>query len=310
LKFLGSDRVELRIIQSESVQKVEKFIGLGQARYFPRRLIETIQNTAFHLQVGFHIVVCGLDILMAEPQGDDRHIHPGLQQVHDCLALRKATDFVLSVSDGKTASNEATIVSVDDIQKDTGFRFGKNKFFCPELDTINRCAYADYQRDKVYLRTSPAMRKSNSRKQRAEKRTLKVNKEEEFKKPAKCPNCGASQIHSWGRHMNRKIILDLRFTTAGVKRWVVRLSTKRYKCWICKETFLADGYPIGGSHLGHALSSWSIYHHVALRQSYDDITLSVGELFGMPIDNLLSRAKPQMAERVRSLWRPESRGNV
>ncbi len=61
--------------------------------------------------------------------------------------------------------------------KETGFRFGKNEFFCPELEPINRCAYSDYQRDKVYLRTSPAVRESLRRKQRADKRKLKVNEE-------------------------------------------------------------------------------------------------------------------------------------
>ena len=77
------------------------------------------------------------------------------------------------------------MASAEDIQKETGFRFGKNEFFCPELEAINRCAYSDYQRDRVYLRTSPAMRKSLRRKQRADKRSHKVNEEVDCKKPEK-----------------------------------------------------------------------------------------------------------------------------
>ena len=80
-----------------------------------------------------------------------------------------------------------------------GFRFGKTEFFCPELAQINKCAYSDYQRDKVYLRTSPALRKSLRRKQRAEKRRPKVNEEVECGRPEQCPECGGKQLYSKGR---------------------------------------------------------------------------------------------------------------
>ncbi len=186
----------------------------------------------------------------------------------DCVALRRVTEFVLSVSDGAAAGPGPTVASAEDIRKETGFRFGKQEFFCPELETINRCAYSDYQRDKIYLRTSPAMRKSLRRKQRAEKRSLKVNKVDEGQRPEKCPECGGMRLHSWGRYVNKKLIFDLKITPVGVKRWIVQYCSRRYKCWSCQETFLAEGYPAAGSHFGNALSSWAIYHHVALRQSY------------------------------------------
>jgi predicted RecB family nuclease len=211
--------------------------------------------------------------------------------LEDCLALRRVTEFVLSVC-----------AEAEYIQKETGFRFGKNEFFCPELEAINRCAYSDYQRDKVYLRTSPAMRKSLRRKQRTGKRRLKVNERVECQTPEKCPKCGGMQVRGWGPYSNQKLVYDLRYTAAGVKRWVIQYCTRRYKCRNCKGTFFADGYPIGGSHIGNDLSSWAIYHHVALRQSHEDITSSINDIFGFSFGKVLSRIKPRMAEEHRTTY--------
>src|SRR5207245_6989126 len=113
--------------------------------------------------------------------------------LEDCLALRRITEFVLSVCAGAESGDGPAVASTEDLQKETGFRFGKNEFFCPELEAINRCAYSDYQRDKVYLRTSSAMRKSLRRKQRAAKRKLRVNEEVECRKQRKCPRCGETE---------------------------------------------------------------------------------------------------------------------
>ncbi|HSB78593.1 MAG TPA: hypothetical protein VLM91_07385, partial [Candidatus Methylomirabilis sp.] len=64
------------------------------------------------------------------------------------------------------ATNEAgpPVASAEDIRQEGPFRFQKTEFFCPELDQINRRAYSDYQREKIYVRTSPAVRKSLRRK--------------------------------------------------------------------------------------------------------------------------------------------------
>ena len=223
--------------------------------------------------------------------------------LEDCLALRRVTEFLRSVCAGADTGNGPAVASAEDIQKETGFRFGRNEFFCPELEAINRCAYSDYQRDKVYLRTSPAMRKSLRRKQRTGNRRPKVNEEVECRTPEKCPKCGGMQVHGWGPYSSQKLVYDLRFGAAGVKRWVTQYCTQRYKCRNCKGTFLADGYPTGGSHIGNDLASWAIYHHVALRQSYDDITLSLNEIFGFSFADLLAGIKPRMAEKHQSTYK-------
>ncbi|MBI3464177.1 MAG: IS66 family transposase [Planctomycetes bacterium] len=235
-----------------------------------------------------------------ETSGDETRKQLVLRyNLEDCLALRRVTEFVLSVCGGTVPVDGPALASAEDIQKETGFRFGKHEFFCPELEAINRCAYSDYQRDKVYLRTSPAMRKRLRRKQRADKKKPRANEEVECHKPDKCRECGASQVHTFRRQRYFKVVSDLRFTPSGVKRWLVRYSSERYRCWECKKTFFADAYRAATSRFGRNLCSWAIYHHVALRQSYEDITSSINDIFGFSFAVVLNRIKPRVAEQHR-----------
>jgi predicted RecB family nuclease len=223
--------------------------------------------------------------------------------LEDCLALRRVTEFILSICDGTTSGDSPAVTSAESIKKETGFRFGKQEFFSPELEAINRCAYSDYQRDKVYLRTCPAMRKSLRRKQRAEKRRPKVNEEVECQRPEKCPNCGSTQVHTFRRMLSRKVVFDLKYTSSGVKRWLVRYSSLRYRCWNCMKTFNADAYRSAKLCFGDNLVAWAIYHHVALRQSYEDVTLSLNDLFSFSFTyGILKRIKPWAAEQHRSTF--------
>jgi Transposase IS66 family len=182
----------------------------------------------------------------------------------------------------------------------------KTIFFCPELEYINKCAYSDYQRERVYVRTSHAVRKSQKRKLRAGKRRLKVNQEVECGPPGKCPECGSKQIDLcsfFQFYMSRRVVFDLKFTSSGIKRWLVRYSSLRYQCGQCQATFLADQYPVARSKLGPNLSAWAIYHHVALRQTHDDVVQSLNDLFGFSFcASVLSRLKPRVTEIYRPVY--------
>ncbi len=135
----------------------------------------------------------------------------------DCPALRRVTEFLLSACNDGMAPSEAgpPVASAEDIRQEGPFRFQKTEFFCPELDHINKCAYSDYQREKVYVRTSPAIRKSLRRKQRLRKRTLRVNEHIECGTPDRCPECGGTQIHIAKRRPYHKTVYDLKFNSVG-----------------------------------------------------------------------------------------------
>jgi predicted RecB family nuclease len=218
----------------------------------------------------------------------------------DCLALRRVTEFVLSGCNDGVVPPEAgpPVASAEDIRQAGSFWFRKTKFFCPELDHINTCAYSDYQREKSYVRTCPAIRTSLRRKQHLAKRTLKVNEHIDCGRPERCPECDSTRIRIVNRGPYHKTVFDLKFTSSGVRRWVIRYSSQRYKCCICKKSFFADEYRSSNSQYGKDLACWALYHHVALRQSYEDVTLSLNEIFGFAFNYvILNRVMPGMAER-------------
>jgi predicted RecB family nuclease len=224
----------------------------------------------------------------------------------DCLALQRVTEFVRSLGGDQAARTNPggpAVASVQDIQPAGKYQSGKTEFFCPELAQINKCAYSDYQRDKVYLRTSPAMRRSLRRKQQAAGKRPKVNEEIECGKPDVCPACGSREVRDSGRRRYHLDVSDLKYTSSGVKRWLVRYTSLRYHCGTCRKTFYADAYRSSRIRLGNNLASWVMYHHVALRQTYEDVNSSLNDIFGFAFTHtVLGRVKPWMAERHQATY--------
>lgn len=108
----------------------------------------------------------------------------------DCRALRRVTEFVAALGPDATRRRDGG-PAVDSAPQSGSFWFRKTDFFCPELAHIHKCAYSDYQRERVYFRTSPTVRKSLRRKERASgKKRLRVNQHVECGRPERCPACG------------------------------------------------------------------------------------------------------------------------
>src|SRR5262249_61111253 len=87
----------------------------------------------------------------------------------DCAALRKVTEFVQAVSeaarsrgDGVGANQlDSTLAWADEVTTPATRReWCRAQFALQEFDHVNRCAYFDYQREKVFLRTSKAVRRA------------------------------------------------------------------------------------------------------------------------------------------------------
>ena len=55
--------------------------------------------------------------------------------------------------------------------------WGRADFVIPDFAFINNCAYFDYQRNKVYIRTNPNLKRSQTRRRRKKgKKNLAVNR--------------------------------------------------------------------------------------------------------------------------------------
>ena len=91
----------------------------------------------------------------------------------------------------------------------------------------------------------------------------------------------------------------MKFTRTGVKRWVIRYFSERTLCLECRKTFYSDSYPTDQK-TGRTLASWTVYQHVALRLSFDDIALSLNDIFGYSYTGKIGQfAQARLAEVYR-----------
>ena len=116
----------------------------------------------------------------------------------ESAALRKVTEFVHAIGEaarqrgeGGVDNTEAPKIAwADEVVIHSSRReWCRAKFAMEDLDHINRCAYFDYQREKVCLRTSKAVRRAclkDRKRRRAPK--LPVDREVEITSGI-CPGC-------------------------------------------------------------------------------------------------------------------------
>jgi predicted RecB family nuclease len=209
----------------------------------------------------------------------------------DCAALRKATEFVQTVSEAARRRGEEALLPpstpvvawVDEAATPSSHpEFCRAKFAVGDFDHINRCAYFDYQREKVFLRTSGVVRRAclNARQRRKAPR-LPVNRQVEFRADA-CPRCEGSRLGLHSRGVRSKLAYDLKFTAAGIRRQVVRYTTVQYLCRDCRRTFLPKAYKRRDKHL-HGLKSWVVYQLVVHRLSLGHVELMSLDCFGLRV---------------------------
>src|SRR5215831_1355971 len=216
--------------------------------------------------------------------------------IEDCRALRKVTDFLCaacvdlsSLQRPRTPDTmEPRISNVQDLDKLADVRrWGSVNFFHAEFEFVNRRAYFDYQRERVFVRTS---RSRNARvlKPRAHyNRRLRSTKQVVFT-AANCPACGGTDLEPTtgkritGAYARVKRAFDLVVAPSGIKRRIVECRATGYHCLRCDHLFIPDRYRRLAKH-SHALMSWAIYHYVAHRIGLNSLKEMFRELFGLAI---------------------------
>jgi len=213
----------------------------------------------------------------------------------DCLALRCVVESLYTIC--KPDMVPGYIIPKDtaetrDLVRGWPSIFKRNEFFFPAFDRINKCSYFDYQREKMYVRTNPSIKRNLRRKTTRFKKSVKINRFVECSRPNMCPRCRSEQLFI--HHSVSKTINDLKLFDGGIRRWIVRYISNRYLCPRCKKTFLPKNYP--ASTFGHTLRSWIIYQNIALLRSHSNIVEEMRELFRYEYQwNIASWFKSQAA---------------
>lgn len=86
--------------------------------------------------------------------------------LEDCAALKKVTEFLYAICPKQTSAtrpkartHEGHLVSqVEEMNSDSSRpEWCRSEFTIPDFEIINKCAYFDYQRDKIFVRTNEAL---------------------------------------------------------------------------------------------------------------------------------------------------------
>jgi uncharacterized protein YprB with RNaseH-like and TPR domain len=214
----------------------------------------------------------------------------------DCAALKKVVEVVHIIiarpgaesAPPASEKGEPPVAFVEDVERLTDFyTWGGVNFVHPDYEYINKCAYFDYQRERVYVRTNKNIRKSAAGKKKSLNRALRAS-EQVMIIASKRPVCKSKELTGDVKKQVRtqeprvKRAFDLLLTSGGIKRKVIEFRTSVHQCRKCGEEFVPEQHQRLDKHF-HGLKSWAMFQHVEHRTSLYIIVKMVEEFFGIRI---------------------------
>lgn len=206
----------------------------------------------------------------------------------DCIALKNVTAFLRAACDRMSSVN-SSVAHVQELDKLAQIqKWGKVNFRNDDFNFVNKCSYFDYQRQRVYVRTSKTIKKHARLPWSQRNRKLQPNKKIEIT-ALKCPLCGDKNIiylpiGQRRRHVDTRVrrLFDLIVTPGGIKRRIIECRAAAYHCDNCDKYFVSPKYH-RISKFCHGLMSWAMYQHVAQHQSCDNLSILLYEFFGLTV---------------------------
>ena len=201
----------------------------------------------------------------------------------DCEALELLAGKLFELfqaSPQAEGSSQNDVVHTEKLKRDHPYGFKRNTFSFPELDVINKAAYWDYQRERVYVKSNARLKVALTPALRARK-VLSPNKTIECPRPRSCPKCGSTNFFGHGKRS--KTVLDLKFMRHGIKRWIIRYRFRRYKCQDCGATFFPEKRGWAQSKLGAGILAYSLYQNIGLRVAQENVDRSLNKLFALDL---------------------------
>jgi predicted RecB family nuclease len=164
----------------------------------------------------------------------------------DCIALKEITEFLYGLF-GKLTKKETKaqekVNFVDNMQSadDEKKRFENMEYTSKDIEVITKCAYFEYQRNRIYLKSSKRLRKIAKRSRKQNNLRIRINKKFHITED-RCEYCKNTKIKIKDKDLYNTIIFDLKFFNFGIKRWVTNYTTYPYFCRNCKRYFVPKKY--------------------------------------------------------------------
>lgn len=214
---------------------------------------------------------------------------------NDCEALYAITKWIEGIGNRNiTLDDEHFSKTVNLPSGRSHNKWGDPNFQIAEYNEINKFAYFDYQREKIYFRTNKKVRN-------AVKRTCKSNsvKNREVDKvifyvPTTCPVCGQNEFYKL--NPKRKVHINLKFMKNGVKRWNTLLPGSSFKCAKCGDEFSPHKY-------GRNLQIWVMDQYMTYVVGMPKIGYMLTEQFNIYVpEDVRYQFKSALADEYRETY--------
>jgi predicted RecB family nuclease len=218
----------------------------------------------------------------------------------DCKALQVLTGFACGLRQCDPTGvpqSPGSIVFVDRLKPLPRFNLiSKDGAALPEFTEINKAAYWDYQRDRVYVRSSKTIKRAsqNALKHRATRLPVKVGIE--YPPPSFCPRCGGVDLDLRGK--TNLLTYDVSFMRSGVRGFVRRQIWPRYYCARCQELVRPPGTGLFTIRkYGLYLRAYAIDQLLQLRISGIKVARAINQILHFELSgSLVSQFKSEFTE--------------
>lgn len=213
----------------------------------------------------------------------------------DCIALRAVTECVSALTtphdtaaeSSPTAIGPFRVATVQEFDQQSRTRkWGVVQFVYADYEFINRCAYFDYQQQRVFVQTSKTLRKNPFQTTRQRISQLPATKDV-FVTAAECETCHSKDVVTIiptgiMRAPRVKRVFDIVGSRSGLKLNVIDCRSKIFRCRSCGATFVPAAYR-RVAHYFHGIKSWAMYQHIAHQLSFGTIRDMIQAFFNFPI---------------------------
>jgi predicted RecB family nuclease len=159
----------------------------------------------------------------------------------DCRTLKRVFEFIQNLTQLDSAAPTASQTAFKTIHTEELIKdrprwelFRPKEYASEDLKKVAKCAYFDYQREKVFVRTHPYFKTVNKRHRKFRRTVVRVNKIR-CRGARICPRCQSRNIEK-GNPISHDLF-DLKFFKGGVKKWITRFVSWQYCCSECNNEF-------------------------------------------------------------------------
>jgi predicted RecB family nuclease len=226
----------------------------------------------------------------------------------DCHTLKRVCEFIKRLASADSASSEVpqglpTIARTEEMIKERSRweLFRPKEYALEDLKYVNKCAYFDYQREKVFVRTHRQFKVINKRRRKMKRTNTHPNRVT-YIECKRCPRCRKKTIEQM--KLRSRLTIDLKFSRTGVKKWISKSYSYRYKCQKCGHVFASEARSPGGQYrYGHALMSWCVYSTFFCGMNMNRTRIALGDTFNIFVDDSrMIRSRRLMAAEYEGLY--------